>query len=159
MFAFYLFSVSAVGLLVFYVSASGALSHLVQLQLGTGLRTTEHLLSGLGFAVSAGLIWLLHWRALLQRRRSMGDGLRGLWLVYLLTLSFSLAMTAMTQGATLVEQGGELLMRLEGAGAWQLVAAAAKLLLTGGLWAHHLQVFYVEAKQDMASAKKSKKAS
>lgn len=148
MFAFYLFLLSGIALMVFYGSSGEAVNMLVKMQLGTGFSSAERFASALGLAGSAGLVWFFHWRAFRSRLQGMGQGLQGLALVYLFVLSFGFALWAMFQAASVIELVTALLMGLEDASAWELAGQAAKLVLTAALWVEHLRLFFSETNRE-----------
>lgn len=152
MFAFYLFLLSGIALMVFYGSSGEAVNMLVKMQPGTGEAGAEGFASALGLAGSAGLVWFFHWRAFRNRLRSMGQGLQGLALVYLFVLSSGFALWAMFQAASVIELATALLMGLEEGSAWELAGQAAKLALTAALWVEHLRLFFNETNREAAQA-------
>lgn len=142
MFAFYLFLVSAIALAVFYGSAGETINLLVKLQQGAGGAVADHFASALGFAASAGLVWLLHWRGYRTRLAQVGEGQRGLTQVYLFSLSLGFALWAMFQAASLIELVTALLMGQGAVTVWGLAGQAVKLVLTSLLWVEHLRLLF-----------------
>lgn len=152
MFTFYLFIVSMITLLVFYASAGGAAGYFVDMQAGTGFMAAERLMSAAGYVVSAGLLWLFHWRILLKERAKLGQTQDALLMAYLLLTAFMFSMGAMFQGSSVVREAGTLLARLDHASGLQLAALGTNLALTLVLWVHHLRLFMAQAKREVATA-------
>ncbi|QYK50057.1 MAG: hypothetical protein KF701_06580 [Anaerolineales bacterium] len=154
MFAFYLFLLTGIALMVFFGSYGEAVNTLVKMEQGLG--GAGRFTSALGLAVSAGVVWFFHWRAYRSRLRTAGDGMHGLSMVYLFLLSFGFGLWAMLQAATLVELVTEQLMGLVSGSGWLLTGQAAKLAVTVGLWVEHLRLLFAEAA--FAAAKSASEA-
>lgn len=152
MFAFYLFLLSGIALLVFYGSSGEAVNTLVKLLLGTGFASAERFASAFGTAVSAGLVWLLHWRAYRARLGQVGQSQHSLTLVYLFTLSLVFGLWAVFQGASVVELAMGAVMGLDASSAWELAGQAAKLVLTVALWVEHMRLLSRENERAAANA-------
>lgn len=159
MFAFYLFLVSIVSFSVLWGTSLGAVDDWLRIQQGTGFRAAEGFVSAIGWALAAGLVWFFHWHSLRRGLRTGSRSIRGAVLIYLLFAAFGLAMSVMTNGSSLFEEGAALLTGVVESSTLELAAQALKLAISGGLWVHHMYVFYAEAKYDMTVDKKKKRRS
>ncbi|MBX3046061.1 MAG: hypothetical protein KF698_03600 [Anaerolineales bacterium] len=157
MFAFYLFLVSLVSFMVLWGTSLGAVNDWLHIQQGTGFRAAEGFVSAVGWALAAGLVWVFHWRSLRRGLRTGSRSVRGAVLIYLVFVTFGLAMGLMTSGSSLFEEATALLTGVVQGSTLELGTQALKLAISGGLWAHHLVMFYQEAKYDMTVDKKETK--
>lgn len=146
MFRFYLYSVTAVSLGVFYTGITGAVKALASVFLDTPYQVLDlpfdtliPISTGFGFAVIALPVWFLHWRWLL--RLSVGFDKDDLQFhqFYLFTVVCILVFFALVSGG---EAMANLFRYWLGAGLDPLVQAKAfggllGLAITAALWLHH----------------------
>lgn len=148
MYTFYVFLISTITLLVFYVSAGGAADYFIRLQEGSGFMSAERLMSSLGYAISGGVLWLFHWRLALKER-SKHQTQDALLMAYLLLALFMFSMGLLFQGATVASEATSLLGGYSWASGTRLAAQAAYLLLSLVLWVHHMRLFMAQAQREV----------
>lgn len=139
MFTFYLFAVSFVGLLFFYLSTVIAVG-----AVGAGLfgewGFQSEPMGAVSIAWVTGALWFWHWRTL-TRKAKMSEGDHDLIQFHLLIVS---AMLVLGLGVFAVGVGNQLLsllgLRLEEFD-WSFGVAAINLAITFVLWRYHLLMF------------------
>jgi hypothetical protein len=144
---FYLYSISAISLSVFYFSALVAVGGLLRLLIGAPVSdpyTAQETLSrGAGFAMLALPLWWVHWRWL-RSQFFKASGYALAWhRFYLFTIICLTAIAMLLAGG--VGLSGVLELTLSGSlGASEMENTGvylATLLLSGALWLHHWRQF------------------
>ncbi len=152
MFVFYLFLVSCFGLAVFYLPAMLGIGGLMAVLEGSSYSwQLDETVGTLSLAAVAGVIWLTHWQALLNRRAADGHNLA---YFQMFLASSLLVLGVLVHGTNTLSSAARLLLQLGEGQGWALAAALANLAVTSALWLYHLRSFRQEAAVAGASRKR-----
>ncbi len=146
---FYLYSITAISLSVFYFAALVAVGGTLRLLLGAGaapierLAAQEMLAGGAGFAALAFPLWWLHWRWLRAQFSNASGPVVAWHRFYLFTIVCLSAVVVLVAGGVglsgvlqLILGAGLSAGKLENTGVY-----LASLALSGALWLHHWRQF------------------
>ncbi len=144
---FYLYSISAISLSVFYfsmlVAVGGALRLLLGVPPGATFAAQETLAGGAGFAILALPLWWLHWHWLRSQFANASGPTLAWHRFYLFTIICLTAIAMLVAGG--VGLSGVLRLALgssEGPAALENTGVyLATLALSGALWLHHWRQF------------------
>jgi hypothetical protein len=154
MYTFYLFLVSMFGFVLFYGSAAFGIADLLEFGKYTTSWSSAEVIGTLSLALTAGVVWLWHWRQLLSRRDQLDEDARSL-LQFQLFFATSILVFGMVAFGRITIQS--LVQMAAGANRTGfLLTAAANLGLTAVLWVHHLRKLIAGSKPGAYAAKAKK---